>query len=312
MKKNNSIKISVINYKGWENSVEIVNDNVKMVVVPSIGRIMYFGDTEGHNVLWNNEKFLGQNIEYTEELFAQYFWANYGGDKVWCVEQDDFPKTIKRTWPPDETFDGGNFEYQLLPNGVKITSQVSKYTKTRLIREITADASSKKFKIAQTIVCEGDSSSVPATIWNVSQALPPEKIVVDHNKASIFDGGIKYFYDKFDPKVELFDNKMFIDYIDTDTLKIGMDSKRFLAAIWKDKIFVQSFHHQKDKKYPDGGCPVEVLLFPEFTEMELLSPLKMLRKGEKLQFDIEWTLKDIKSDKKEDIAPLLNQIIEED
>ncbi len=311
MEKENQVNVSIIEYEGWEDAVEIDNQNLRMVIVPAIGRIMFFGFTEGENLLWNNPKFLGQNIKYTEEMLKKSFWANYGGDKVWTVEQDDFPKTIQRGWPPDETFDGESFEYELLENGMRITSDVSPYSNTRLVREITTGPKDNKFHIAQTVICEGENSVVPATIWNVSQVLPPEKFVVDHNKESKFKNGIKFFLDEFDPTMELIDNKMIIDNVKNDTLKIGTDSKRFLSAVWQDKIFTQSFHYLEGGTYPDGGCPVEVFISTKFVEMELLSHLKLLEKGEKLEFDIEWTLDKLPEFGSEEIVDIINKSIKE-
>ncbi|MFP4547399.1 MAG: hypothetical protein ACLFQM_04655 [Fidelibacterota bacterium] len=311
MEKENQVDISVMEYKGWEEAIEIDNHHLRMVIVPSISRIMFFGFSGGDNLMWNNEKFLGKNIEYTEEMLKKSVWANYGGDKVWTVEQKDFPKTIKRGWPPDETFDGGNFDYELLENGVKIISEVSPYSHTRLVREITTEPNAKKFKIAQTVICEGENSVVPVTIWNVSQVLPPEKFVVDYNKNSKFKGGIKYFLDEFEPTMELIDNKMIIDNVRDDTLKIGTDSKRFLSAVWKDKIFTQSFHYIDGETYPDDGCPVEVFISTKFVEMELLSHLKMLQKGETLSFDIEWTLDNLPKFRSKEIVDIINKSIKE-
>ncbi len=311
MEKENQVNVSVIEYKGWKEAVEIDNQNLRLVIVPSIGRIMFFGFTNGENLLWNNEKFLGQNVEYTNEMLKKSFWANYGGDKVWTVAQDDFPKTINRGWPPDETFDGGNFEYELLENGIRMISEVSQYSNTRLVREITTAPKENKFHIGQTVICEGENSVVPATIWNVSQVLPPEKFVVDHNKNSKFKGGIKYFLDEFEPTIELIDNKMIIENVKDDTLKIGTDSKRFLSAVWKDKIFTQSFHYIDGETYPDEGCPVEVFISTKFVEMELLSHLQLLQKGEKLAFDIEWTLDKLPEFESQEIVDIINKSIKE-
>lgn len=305
----NQVQVSVLNYQGWDESVEINNNKIKMVIVPSIGRIMYFGFTGGENILWNNDKFQGQNIEYNDELLSKYFWANYGGDKVWTVEQKDFGKVMNRSWPPDETFDGGKFDFELLKNGVKIISKVSKYSNTRLIREITTEPGSNKFNISQTVICEGKNSKVPVTIWNVSQVLPPEKYVVDWNKESKFDGYLKYFKDKFDTEIKYLDGCMIINNVVNDTVKIGTDSKKFLSAVWHDKIFTQSFHYEENETYPDDGCPVEVFISTEFIEMELLSHLQKLEKDESLSFDIIWTLDELNS--ADNVKDIINYINEE-
>jgi len=293
MSKSTRVNVKIRNYKGWAESFEIDNGCLKVVVVPSIGRIMYFGLIDGENLLWNNKKLLGKNIKYTDEFLNKHFWANYGGDKVWNMEQKNFTKVLGRGWPPDEYFDGGKFEYDLLENGVKIKSQVSEYTNTFLTRKITTTPGSKKVKIAQTITCTKNNSIVPATIWSVTQVKPPQKYIIDRNQNSKFTDNIKYFMEKFDPDMEILKEHMIIANVENDTVKIGSDSKEFLAAVYNDKIFVQSFQYEKNKKYPDEGCTSEIFINPRFVELELLSPLKMLKEGEKLNYNIEWSLEGV-------------------
>ena len=308
MSKSNRVNVKIRNYKGWEESVEIDNGCLKIVVVPSIGRIMYFGLSDGENLLWNNERFLGENVKYTDKLLNKHYWANYGGDKVWNMEQRNFPEVLGRGWPPDEYFDGGRYEYDLLENGVQITSQVSEYTNTFLTREITTTPGSKQVNIAQTITCARKHSVVPATFWNVTQAKPPLKYIIDRNQNSKFKGNLKYFMEKFDPDMEILDGNMIIENIENDTVKIGSDSKEFLAAVYDDKIFVQSFQYEENKKYPDDGCTIEIFINPRFVELELLSYLKMMEEGESLNYNIQWSLDGLDSMDKEYLVKKVEEL----
>ncbi|MGK0448953.1 MAG: hypothetical protein ACJA2M_002755, partial [Polaribacter sp.] len=54
-----AIKISNITYKGWKNTIEISNLDIKVIIVPEIGRIMYYGFLDGQNIFYENEQLQG-------------------------------------------------------------------------------------------------------------------------------------------------------------------------------------------------------------------------------------------------------------
>ena len=54
------VEVSTIEYEGWQGAVEIKNAEVRLVVVPSIGRIMHYGFADGQNILWSDPQFHGQ------------------------------------------------------------------------------------------------------------------------------------------------------------------------------------------------------------------------------------------------------------
>ena len=41
------VTVEEIEYEGWARSIEIANPDVRLVVVPAIGRIMHYGFTSG-------------------------------------------------------------------------------------------------------------------------------------------------------------------------------------------------------------------------------------------------------------------------
>ena len=43
------VTVEEIEYEGWANSIEIANPEVRVVVVPAIGRIMHYGFVGGEN-----------------------------------------------------------------------------------------------------------------------------------------------------------------------------------------------------------------------------------------------------------------------
>ena len=70
--------IRKITYRGWEDSVEMVNDTVRVVVSPQIGRIMHYSFKDEENLLWVNAVWEGKLLAdiyddpnvYTEESYT--------------------------------------------------------------------------------------------------------------------------------------------------------------------------------------------------------------------------------------------------
>ena len=96
------VTITKTTYNGWENSYEMTNGLVKVVVVPAIGRIMYYGFADETNILWNNPSYYGKTLPYGQPYRENgaVTWANFGGDKVWPTEQSQFPAINGYSWPP--------------------------------------------------------------------------------------------------------------------------------------------------------------------------------------------------------------------
>ena len=79
------VTVEEIEYEGWANSIEIANPDVRVVVVPAIGRIMHYGLVGGENILWSDPKLHGQVLpdgQPNVDGEGQYTWTNFGGDKV--------------------------------------------------------------------------------------------------------------------------------------------------------------------------------------------------------------------------------------
>jgi hypothetical protein len=56
------VKVQTIDYHGWKDAVEISDGESRLVVVPSIGRILVYGFADGENVLWENPECRGKTL----------------------------------------------------------------------------------------------------------------------------------------------------------------------------------------------------------------------------------------------------------
>ena len=296
------VEVSTIEYEGWQGAVEIKNAEVRLVVVPSIGRIMHYGFADGQNILWSDPQFHGQVLPdgkpgVDEE--GKFTWTNFGGDKVWPNQQSEFEKINGHSWPPDHAFDGAVHEVELLPDGVVITGPVSEYNGARSVREIRLAAEGSRVDILQKVekvalAANADIEPLRYTIWNVTQIRPPEQTFYPLNPHSHFD--LRYFPFGFAESAAMrnFTIKGDIGIFvpdPVDAQKTGADSDRWLAGIVGDVAMVEFFRRDATQRYPDGGLSVEVYTCADYTELELLSPWVYLQVGEVLTHPIAWELK---------------------
>jgi hypothetical protein len=294
------VKVRIIDYRGWKNAVEIINHEARLVVVPSIGRILYYGFTDGENVLWENPECRGKTLPPggPAEENGTPVWMNFGGDKVWPTEQSQWQKTNGYAWPPDHWFDGGAHVVRLLEDGVEIRGGVSGFNGGRSIREIRLASSGTRVAIRQKIekVKAGKYDSaepVPFTNWNVTQIRQPEMTLLPLNPKSKFT---ESWYDYSGERRECAKNVTVrgnVAELRPDSVisqKIGADSGPWIAGIVGDCLIAELFKRDPNAVYPDGGLSETVYTCPQYTEIELMSPFKSLKVGEILTFDIAWEL----------------------
>lgn len=288
--------MSKITYSGWSDSYELSNGTVKVVVVPTIGRIMHYGLINGKNILWADANYAGKTLPigqpYREN--GSITWANFGGDKVWPTEQDKFPDINGYDWPPDHWFDGNAHQVEEIANGIKISSMVSDFNGARSIREITLADSGSELSIKQTIRKEkrARKSSVEPieyTVWNVTQVRNPLAAILNLNPASTLPEGMRFWSDQARTFYARQGSLGIFTPSSTASLKVGADSDHWLGAIIDNLIFGEFFQRQAGI-HPDGDLSAEVYTSPQYTELELLSPLTKLAVGQEIHHDIVWRL----------------------
>ncbi len=292
------VTVQQTEYRGWEGAWEITNGDARVVVVPQIGRIMHYGLADGENILWNNPELLGQVLPADgpppaeEEGLA---WQNFGGDKVWSNEQDDFEAINDHSWPPDHWFDGSPQQVDRLVQGVRITSPLSPANGARVIRDIWLAESGTRLHISQRLekvqaARHADLEPLRYTIWNVTQIRPPQVTLMPLNPHSGLADRYR-LWDDTSPVSFVVDGDIgrFTPH-PQDTQKARVDSDRWLAGIVDNVVVAEFYRRDATQPYPDGGLSAEVYTSTDYTELELLSPLVPLAIGESLELTIEWEL----------------------
>ncbi|MDZ7317096.1 MAG: DUF4380 domain-containing protein [candidate division KSB1 bacterium] len=290
------VVVTKITYSGWPESYELRNAQVKVIVVPGIGRIMHYGFRNGPNILWTNPQYSGITLPsgqpYREN--GALAWANFGGDKVWPTEQSKFPEINGYAWPPDHWFDGGRYDAEEIPDGVRIISGVSDFCGARCIREITLADSGTDLSIRQTIRKEkrarkASVEPIEFTIWNVTQIRSPLAALFNLNPNSSLPDGIRFWSDEARAQFYRRGSVGVFKPSPTVSQKAGADSDYWLAAI-VDNVVIAEFFRRQPGVHPDGDLSAEVYTSPQYTELELLSPLTKLSIGQEIHHDIVWRL----------------------
>ncbi|NQT26836.1 DUF4380 domain-containing protein [candidate division KSB1 bacterium] len=289
-----------VTYQGWEDAIEIQNNSIRIVIVPQIGRIMHFGPVDGPNLIWINPELEGKILtDFSPELESpDSEWANFGGDKVWPVEQFRWPDVNERAWPPDPWFDGSPHEVEILSDGITLFGPVSPFCGARCIRTIKIEEAGSRVMIEQRIekVQSGRQlklEPIPMTIWSVTQVIQPDEILFPLNPESSLPDQIFIYDDNPVTKSNLSRKNGLCAFKPsrTDHQKIGTDGDGWLAAICGDHAFVQQLKRLPDAIYPEGGLSVEVYTAPEsYIELEILSPLHNLEVEERIESTITWEL----------------------
>ncbi len=284
--------------------MEIANPECRVVVVPAIGRIMHYGFRDGENMLWENPALLGIRPPDPGDghLHGNADWLNFGGDKVWPMEQTRWPAVNGSAWPPDPWFDGAPHGFRLTQDGCVITGPVSRFNGGRSVREIGLAASGTVLSIRQRIekirpVPSEAGGPLRFTNWNVTQIRKPERILFP---AAPRNPSGSWFHDYvFEGesasgclgKRPAARGAMGVFTPDpVRSLKIGADTDGWLAGLAGETLIVERFERVPDVVYPDGGLTVAAYSCPDYAELEIMSPMEPLGPGQSLSFDIAWEL----------------------
>jgi hypothetical protein len=282
--------VEKITFHDWKDAWRVRNKSCELVVVPQISRVMHFGLRDGENLIWVADKAKGQVYDKAGG------WHNLGGDKIWPEPQDKFG------WPPPYFFDNAPSIAEPLKGGVRLkTKSVAPKYGCVLIREFTLDTEKPRVSIKQRFE-KSEGEPVELTLWTVTQVRKPSFALLplgaetetkqNYRPLNSSPAGEPPFFNVHETVFSL-------RYNEKKAQKIGISANAelnndWVAAVYPNCIFVETRKLEKDAKYPDSNCHAEVFVAtPElgpYVELELLSPLKTIKAGEKLEDDCVWQI----------------------
>jgi hypothetical protein len=286
-------------WQGWE-AIRLANDEVEVIVVPSIGRVMSFsrvGSGESGNVLWTNPTLFGQPFDGTAE------WQNFGGDKLWPWPQNGekgWEGEYGANWPPPEPF--RNVAWSARPTDDGITLFLEAAT-TGYDFDLQRDIRLQNGSVVIT------STLVPAvddprswSAWHVTQIPRPRSTVVilgnrdaDLQAASMADD-LSLLSDFISP-LEPVNGRQAATVVPLEgSYKAGFTSTVLAAGVETDDpvIFLQEVTDMSDGTDLLETDRAQIYVSPAdtgelvpWTELEFASPL-----GENPSLTVRWTLLD--------------------
>ena len=302
-----AIQIKTITYNSWKNAVEISNLEIKLIVIPETGRIIYFGFLNGENLFYENEA-----LEGVEFKVGEYFAENnikqapnVGGNRVLpCSEAYHHLITGSRHIP-DPYINASCYSVTFLSNGIVLESPISDLLGIQIKRTITISEDGAevdiqqemvKIQVAKNTVLE----TIPLTIWSLSKIKTPNVSFSSIAENSIFENG--FTISKWpDAKNYAEENASVKNTIlslkssDEFPQKIGLDARKWVAGYLNDTLFVEQFTFDEKATYPDNGTSVTIFGNHLFTELECLSPERKLSIGEKITYNLSWSLQKVKN-----------------
>lgn len=288
--------IGAIEYRGWSNAFRLQNEQIKVVIVPEIGRIAHIGFVDSDNFLRLDESLVGK----TGEGRAPNEWMNYGGDWLWPVAQSRWSNFQDETWPPAPVLDGPAWSGRAwrTEDGSQhclITRDIGAPFHVRVSRTIQLPHTNAYISVRQRIE-RLEPSDIPVTLWQLSQIHDAEWVVFPVEEDSHFAQGFAPI--KFDipdeKNLHRCGNTVVHDVQHGGEHKLGSDSPRaWLAALKGDVLLiVRSAPDEGKGEYPDGGCTLQLYSNSElgYAELETLSTEQALAPGEHINNTLHLSL----------------------
>jgi hypothetical protein len=272
---------------GWSNAYCLSNATAKAVLVPAVGRLVYFSVHGEGNVLRLDPDLAGRIPPENDPFF------NLGGHWLWPVTQSRWEALSEecRDWPPPDPLadrpwdcsawtDADEAACALLSReyGAPLHIQV-----TRLFR---LEPGSATLKIQQRIERTAPSD-IPVVLWSISQIAEAGRIAIPVEAESRFPKGLKALKGRKPGRrlVACGDITVYRAGAGGET-KMGSDSPRdWIAAALEGQMLCESVIPETRGDYPDGGCRIALYANPAYgyAELETFSPEVALTPGQVLK-----------------------------
>lgn len=302
-----SITVKNIQYKGWKEAIEISNSDIQLIVVPEVGRILHYSLIDGENIFYENSDFKGNLFKNGTFYNNKTEAPNVGGNRVLPCSEDYFHEISGYRHIPDPFINASSYSTSYLTNGVILKSPVSDFLGIQIERKITVNEIGSNVSIHQKLTKVKSAkntvlSKIPLTIWSLSKIKTPNTAYVKLANKSIFKIGytISKWPDAKNHAAKNISVKNGILKLKSSNKlpqKIGADAKQWVAGYLENHLFKESFTFDENSKYPDFGTSITIFGNDLFSELEVLSPEKHLELGECIEYQLQWNLYKVPTNK---------------
>ncbi len=274
---------------GWTNVIRLGNEHIEVIVAPEIGRILQVSRPGGRNLYRENTELAGKLPPADDDGR----WSNYGGDWIWPVAQTRWSEFQPGNWPPRRLLDGRPWEYTSWKTlGGQQCCLMSQHYGAPLhlkaSRLIKLEAGAKRLLIAQRLERTA-ASTVPVTLWQISQVAGAARLVLPVDDNSAFTNGYRVLMFAAPPAaaVQVARQTLVLRTELPAETKLGSDSRQGWVAAQVDRavILLEVITPAAAGPFPEEGCAIEVYTNPgmDYSEIELLSPEVNLAPGAVLE-----------------------------
>ena len=268
-------KIGPVSYQGWTNAWRLANQEVEVIVVPEIGRVMSFRFLQGENVFWEDRSLEGRRGNWDGKE-----WINFGGDKTWPAPEAEWGRhTGRKEWMPPPAFDSLPVEARVEGRQLVLTSPVDPYYGVRTVRRVSLFGSSLQIHTSYEKV---SGEPFKMGIWVITQFKNPVAVYLPVETNSIFTNGYFQFGNEPWPQLQRRGSVIEITRDRQTAHKMGGDARQLLWVGAREMCLV-SVSDNPGGEYPDRGARAEVYTNPdpkEYVELEMLGPLARLQPGQ--------------------------------
>jgi hypothetical protein len=279
-----AVTIETVAWGGWPDCRRISNGEVELILTAGVGpRVIRYGYCGGQNLFLEIPNQLGASGE-TE-------FRPRGGHRLWTA-----PERFPRTYYPD------NEPVQIEIQGSTLTATAPVETTTGLRKALRLRLASVGTSVTVMHTIENTLEwPIEVSAWALTMMAPrgigiagfpprgthPEILAPTHPLV------MWAFSDLSDPRWS-FTNKYLILRHDPNRpgpTKLGIfNEKTWGAYLLNSELFVKQYDAAPGRKYPDLGASFETFANGDTLELETLSPLTTLDKGECLDHVERWSL----------------------
>jgi hypothetical protein len=291
-------------YRGWSDCYRFSNGTVDVVVVPAIGRVMYYGPVGGPNLLWENPALLGKPPTTGPS------WNNFGGDKVWPWPQDQWPQRIGRAWPPPYEADQAAYQQTRIPGlkavlGHKVLALESPPLTdfgVTIARELVLWHPGTGLSIYNKLIpITGASGESPVAAWTVTQLPPPDQIFARLLPGSTLPEGFKSLGGEPWQGVGRCGRDVLLMKPQTRPSKLGFDAD---VLAWRrgEHLLIQRSSFVNGEGSPEPGERAQVWnnVDPAYVELEFTAPRAVPGQGKMPTLRVTWEWHRIPTDESAD------------
>ena len=289
------MQIQTVSYEGWPHNAALSNNHVELIITLDVGpRIISYRTPRSHNVFKTYAKQLGGSGEGE--------WMIRGGHRLWVAPEAEVSYAL----------DNSPVSHEMLPNGIRMETAPIAPWGLRKILTVTLAEDSSEVIVHHKVVNESNQS-VEISTWGLSVMAPggleiiPLAPVAEHpgeilpllQSGASLEGFLPNrlivpwpYTDMTDPRLRFGSEFITLRQTHDDgPIKLGLSHKEKWAAYLNgETLFVKTFDYVKGAAYTDLGCNFETYSNEEMLEIETLSPLRTLQRGEAVEHTEKWYL----------------------